>query len=246
MQFLEEAERYNGYRIHRFELDSCNCIVVEPEQPVPGICWVWKMEFFFAFPKFELEMLRRGYYLCYMEVGNTFGCPDAMRHFDRFYDRLTKKYHFSPYPILLGQSRGGLYVYNWACANPGRVGCVYADNPVCDFKNWPGGKGQGPGSADDWAKLMQDYRFANEAEALAYPNPIDRVKILVDAGIPLVHAAGVDDEVVLIDENTNIMEKRVHELGGQIKVFRHPGMHHPHGLEDPAPLADWVEAHALR
>ena len=158
MQFLEEAERYNGYRVHRFELDSCNCIVVEPEQPLPGIRWVWKAEFFPAFPKFELEMLRRGYYLCYMDVGNTFGCPDAMRHFDCFYDRLTEKYHFSPYPILLGLSRGGLYVYNWACANPRKVGCVYADNPVCDFKSWPGGKGCGPGEELGWRNCQKAWK----------------------------------------------------------------------------------------
>ncbi len=241
----EKCELYNGYQAHHFTFDGCPCIVVEPKTPQAGRRWVWKAEFFSAFPKFELEMLRRGYYLVYMNVGNTFGCPDAMKHFDRFYELLTGQYEFYRRPILLGLSRGGLYIYNWAVAHPDKVGCIYADNAVCDFKSWPAGKGRGVGSPKDWAKLQQDYHFASEAEALAYPNPIDRVKCLVDAKIPLVHAAGVDDITVPIEENTDVMEKRVREAGGTLKVFRHTGDHHPHGLDDPTPLADWIEKHAL-
>lgn len=246
MHFKDEEITSYGYATHHFHFDGCSCTVVEPSNPLPGVRWVWKAEFFTAFPKFELEMLHRGYFICYMNVGNTFGCPDAMKHFDKFYELLTTRYKFDHYPILLGLSRGGLYIYNWACANPDKVGCVYADNPVCDFKSWPGAKGVGPGSERDWEKLLQDYHFASEEEAMQYPQPIDKVGILVKAGVPLVHAAATEDEIVPISENTDVMEKRVAECGGTLKVFRHPGLHHPHGLDDPAPLADWIEANALR
>ena len=242
----DKVSDYYGFKMYEFTFDGCSCVIVEPENPLPGRRWVWKAEFFTAFPKFELEMLRRGWFLCFMSVGNTFGCPDAMKHFDRFYDFLTSEHGFAPLPVLLGLSRGGLYVYNWACANPEKTGCVYADNPVCDFKSWPGGKGTGPGSAADWEKLLQDYHFAGEEEALAYPNPIDRVEILLKAGVPLVHAARTEDEIVPITENTDVMEARVAALGGSLKVFRHPGGHHPHGLDDPAPMADWIEANARK
>jgi pimeloyl-ACP methyl ester carboxylesterase len=241
----DKISPYSGYTMHEFDFGGCPCIVVEPANPIPGKRWVWKAEFFTAFPKFELEMLRRGWYLCFMSVGNTFGCPDAMQKFNTFYDFLTKVHGFHSRPVLLGLSRGGLYVYNWACANPEKTGCVYADNPVCDFKSWPGGKGIGPGSPDDWTKLLADYHFADEAEALAYPQPIDNVGILLQAGVPLVHAARTEDEIVPIAENTDVMEARVKALGGSLKVFRHPGNHHPHGLDDPAPMADWIEANTL-
>ena len=56
----------------------------------------------------------------------------------------------------------------------------------------------------------------------------------------LIHAARTEDTVVPIAENTDIVEKRYKELGGSIKVFRHPGGHHPHGLDDPAPLIDYI------
>jgi len=246
MAFPGTVDDYNGFCRHRFMVDGCECLLVEPRQPRPGMQWVWKAEFFEAFPKFELEMLHRGFYLVYITVGNTFGCPSALKHWDVFYRELTGKYGFARRAVLLGLSRGGLYIYNWAVRNPDKVACLYADNPVCDFKSWPGGKGVGPGSPDDWKKLWSDYGFASEAEALAYSdNPVDNLAVLVKDHVPLIHAAGVDDEVVPISENTDVVEARIKQLGGTIKVFRHPGKHHPHGLEDPAPLIDYLLEHGI-
>ncbi|MFZ2658387.1 MAG: hypothetical protein WAX69_25870 [Victivallales bacterium] len=232
--------------LNKFVFDGCECMIVEPEKPLPGKLWVWKAEFFAAFPAFELEMLKRGFYLAYMNVGNTFGCPSAMKHFDAFHQELTGKPGFSKRPIMLGLSRGGLYIYNWAAKNTDKVACLYADNAVCDFKSWPGGKGHGKGSAGDWDKLQVDYGFSSEKEALEYTgNPIDNLAVLAKAGIPLVHTAGTDDDVVPVDENTDIVDKRYKKLGGLIKVFRHPGGHHPHGLDNPEPLIDFILKHRI-
>ena len=235
------VEDYHGYRLHRFEVDGLEAIVVEPKTAKPGRKWVWKAEFFSAFPKFELAMLERGFYLAFLNVGNTFGCPSAMTHFDEFHKTLTEEYSFSTHPIMLGLSRGGLYIYNWAVKNPDKVSCIYADNAVCDFKSWPGGKGDAPGSPKDWNKLLQDYNFASEEEASNYPNnPIDNLEVLAKAGIPLIHTSATEDEIVPISENTDILEARYKALGGNIKVIRHPGKHHPHGLENPEPVINFI------
>lgn len=238
---LAEYENYRGYRLKKFIFDSCECMIVEPANPLPGKLWVWKAEFFQAFPDFELEMLKRGFYLAYMNVGNTFGCQSAMKHFDAFHNELVGKLGFSKRPVMLGLSRGGLYIYNWSVNNTDKVACLYADNAVCDFKSWPGGKGKGKGSPSDWAKLQADYGFASEKEALEYGgNPVDNLEVLAKAGIPLVHTTGTEDDVVPMEENTDIVESRYKKLGGLIRVFRHPGGHHPHGLEDPEPLIDFI------
>lgn len=235
------VEDYHGYSLHRFEVGDLEAIIVEPKTPKAGREWVWKAEFFSAFPNFELAMLERGFHLAFLNVGNTFGCPSAMTHFDEFYTMLTEKYSFSSHPVLLGLSRGGLYVYNWAANNADKVSCVYADNAVCDFKSWPGGKGEGPGSPENWIKLIEDYGFASEQEALDYSgNPIDNLESLAKAGIPLIHTSATEDEVVPISENTNILEDRYTKLGGMIKVIRHPGKHHPHGLDNPEPVVEFI------
>ena len=241
------ANTYRGYRRHDFQIGENAIIVIEPKNPVPGQRWVWRAEFFDAFPAFDLEILERGWWVAYMNVGNTFGCPAAMARFDLFYQEMTERYGFHKKPILEGLSRGGLYVYNWAAQHTSCVGLLYADNPVADFKSWPGGKGSGPGSKEDWESLLQCYGFKSEAEALAWPgNPVDNLAPIIQAGIPLVHVYGDADEVVPWEENTKVMVERAEALGAKIQTYLKPGCHHhPHGPADPRAFAVWVLAHVL-
>jgi pimeloyl-ACP methyl ester carboxylesterase len=37
--------------------------------------------------------------------------------------------------VLEGMSRGAVYVYNWAAANPKKVACVYVDNPLLNMND---------------------------------------------------------------------------------------------------------------
>jgi pimeloyl-ACP methyl ester carboxylesterase len=235
---------YHGFTRYDFAVNGTPATVVAPREPMEGRPWIWRAEFFDHRPEIDLALLARGFHLAYLNVGNTFGAPSAMDKFDAFYDVLTTKHGLSPRPVLEGLSRGGLYVYNWAARDPKRVGAILGDNPVCDFKSWPGGKGKGPGSKNDWAKLQKDYGFKSEADALAYDkNPVDNLKDLAAAKIPILHLAGDADEVVPYEENTVLIKQRYEALGGPITVIVKRGMkHHPHGLDDPAPAVEWILA----
>lgn len=233
---------YHGYARFDFPVDGVRAIVVAPERTMPGKPWIWRAEFFDHRPELDLALLKLGFHLVYIEVGNTFGAPSAMKHWDAFYKQLTQTYGLSAKPVLEGLSRGGLYVYNWAAANPTKVAVLYGDNPVCDFKSWPGGKGKGPGSPEDWQKLIHDYGFASEAEAMAYTeNPIDNLAPLAHAHVPIIHLAADADEVVPYPENTVLMKERYEKLGGTMVVMiKHGFKHHPHGLDDPTPLVEFI------
>lgn len=233
---------YHGFERYDDTVDGCKTVIVAPKSPAPKRPWIWRAEFFDHRPELDIALLAKGFHLVYIEVGNTFGAPSAMKHWDAFYDELTTKYRLSKRPVLEGLSRGGLYIYNWAAANPTRVSVLYGDNPVCDFKSWPGGKGKGPGSGGDWTKLQQDYGFTSEAEALAYKlNPIDNLKSIARAHIPIIHCAADADEVVPYEENTAVIKDRYEKLGGHIEVIvKHGFQHHPHGLDDPTPIVDFI------
>ena len=237
---------YHGFRRHDFVVDGCEARIVEPESALPGRPWIWRAMFWDAFPGADIDLLARGFHLGYIEVGNTFGCPDALAHFEPFYDLLTRTYGLSTKPALEGLSRGGLYVYRWAAENTDKVSCIYGDAPVCDYKSWPGGKGTSPGSPTDWAKLKNDYHFTSDEEALAFNgNPIDILAPIAKAGIPVVHVCGDVDEVVPMNENTDIVRKRYIALGGAfVSIVKQAVAHHPHGLVDTTPVVDFVMAHS--
>jgi len=206
------------------------------------------MEFFDHRPMADLALLDKGYHLTYMNVGNTFGAPSAIDHLDKFYDEMTKRYRLNKKTVLEGFSRGGLYAYNFAYRNPRRVASIYGDAPVCDFRSWPGGKGKSTGSKDDWIALMRLYGFKNEGEALSYKfNPIDELVPLAQARVPILHVVGSADTDVPVAENTDIVVERYKKLGGEIEVIRKPGgLHHPHSLDDPTPIVDFILKHGPR
>jgi pimeloyl-ACP methyl ester carboxylesterase len=174
------------------------------------------------------------------------GAPAAVAHWNALYEELTGKYGFASKVALVGLSRGGLYCYNWAAANPEKVACIYGDAPVCDFKSWPGGKGKGKGSPRDWNLVLNCYGFADEKEALAYDkNPVDNLAPLAKHGVPLLHVYGDADEVVPWEENTGLVARRYRELGGKVTLIAKPGVgHHPHGLDDPTPIVEFITRHA--
>lgn len=244
-QFPGARSDYHGFERYDFEVDGCKATVVTPKQTALHLPWIWRAEFFDHRPELDLALLAKGFHLVYIEVGNTFGAPSAMKHWDVFYHELTTRYGLNHKAVLEGLSRGGLYIYNWGAANPTKVAALYGDNPVCDFKSWPGGKGKGPGSPDDWQKLIHDYGFASEAEALAYRfNPIDNLAPLAKAHVPIIHLAADADEVVPYEENTVVLKERYEKLGGSITVMvKHGFHHHPHGLDDPTPLVDFILSH---
>lgn len=244
--FPGKKSDWHGFDRYEFDVAGKTASVVVPKKAADGKPWVWHGEFFGHKPAPDIALLGHGFHIVYLSVPNMLGCPDAVSHWNSLYRELTRRYGFGPKPALVGLSRGGLYCYNWAAANPDKVGCIYADAAVCDFKSWPGGKGKGKGSAGDWKLVLERFRFADEAEALAWKlNPIDNLAPLAAAKVPLLHVFGDADDVVPWDENTGIIAERYEKLGGKIELIRKPGVgHHPHGLDDSTPIIDFIRKHA--
>lgn len=210
-EWTGRQDAWHGFKRFHFQIDGRNCYVVTPTENAPGKPWVWRARF----PDFHYEMdvalLKRGFHIAYIDVANLFGSPQAVEHGNQFYEYLTKQHGFQPKVALEGVSRGGLFIYNWALANPEKVSCIYADTPVCDFKSWPGGKGKSAGSQASWKSCLKAYGLT-ETEALAYKNnPLDRIQMIAKARIPVLHIVSENDQVVPPDENTYLMFSRIPE-----------------------------------
>ncbi|MBM4022293.1 MAG: alpha/beta hydrolase [Planctomycetes bacterium] len=242
-----KTDAWHGHVRHLFAFQGRPAWVVEPRTPLAGNPWSWCLMFPDAFTArcAAPQLLDAGFHHAFLDVGNSFGSPTAVAALAAFHDELVRR-GLASRAALIGISRGGLYAHRYAAEHPDHVAVIYGDNPVCDFKSWPGGKGHGQGSPGDWAACLEAYGFADEAAALAYRgNPIDALEPLARAGIPLIHVVGDADDVVPADENALVVADRYRRLGGTAEVIQKPGCgHHPHGLDDPGPVVDFIQRHA--
>ena len=238
---------WHGYARHDFRIAERACLVVIPRKAIQGRPWIWRARFFGHEPQADLALLERGFHLVYIDVAGLYGDPKAVAIWDAFYEYLTSKHGLTRRAVLEGFSRGGLIVYNWAASNPDKVACIYGDAPVCDIRSWPGGKGKGNGSPGDWAACLRVYGLSEQTAADFKGSPIDKLEPIATAGIPILHVCGDADTSVPLEENTRVLEQRYKALGGQITTIVKKGCaHHPHSLEDPTPIVEFVLKHTLK
>ena len=60
MSVKTTVSEWNGYRRLDFLFEDRPSILVLPNRPRPDAKWLFKTEYFGAFPRFELEMLAKG------------------------------------------------------------------------------------------------------------------------------------------------------------------------------------------
>lgn len=220
------------------------CHVVMPPVIAAGHPWVWKPEFLDHFPAVDEALLHRGACVVHLELPDHYGCPTAVTAMNEVYRELVSRLNFSPLLGIHALSRAGLWAYNWAAENPARVACIYADNPVCDIKSWPGGLGETPGSPSDWKKCLAAYDLTEE-EAHAHSNgPLECAPIIAGHRNPVLQVLADADEWVPISENGTRMAHILRTHGGDYTEIIKPGaLHHPHGLADPTPILTFFEKH---
>lgn len=243
---LPAQTRWQGFDREDFELEGIRCTLVAPRTPASGRPWIWRARFFGHQPQTEVELLRRGFHVAYTDIRGLFGNAVALARWDALYRHLTTKLQLNPRPALLGMSRGGLIVFRWAAANPQKVACIYVDAPVCDVNSWPGGKGRGKGSKADWQRCLAAHGLDEDSVKTWLGNPIDQLGPLAEVRTPILSICGKADGVVPFAENTQVVERRYRKLGGPIRVLAKPGVnHHPHSLQDPTPIVNFVIRHTL-
>ena len=253
--FLENGKEesfWKGFKRYDFKHQKRAARLIIPNNPLPGNPWIWRARF----PEWHTEadsiLVAEGFYLAYINTDNKYGSPHAINIWDSFYTYLTNEYQLQKKVALLGVSRGGLFVYNWAKKNPEKVSCIYAEAPVCDFKSWPAGFGESKGSLEDWGKLKEEYGFVSDDEAKLYVNnPIDNLNVLAEAKVPIMHTIGLEDKIVPVHENTIPLINTYIQLGGSATVVpctegEQQLQGHHFSIETPRRVADFIKYHSLK
>lgn len=227
---------YHGREQINFRLNGRESLVVRPTNPLPGNPICWRTEFFGGFDSVDVEMLKRGWHLCYHRVSNMYGCDESLEMMHEFQDFICQTFGISNKAVLFGFSRGGLYAVNYAAKYNDRVSGLYLDAPVCDIRSWPCSNLE----SREARECLDCYRLTPETLQTFNNNPIDKVSDVIN--LPVIIVAGDSDHVVPYDQNGQIFADRFKSLGGRIETIVKPGCdHHPHSLENPISVADFIE-----
>ena len=208
---------WNGYLKQTFVINGQPAYVVVPKIAAPGKPWIWRTSFPDYQPVVDLELVRQGWHIGYIEILDLLGADPALDLMDRFYAQVRSQWGLAEKMALEPCSRGGLPAYRYAARHPERIACLYGDVPVMDFKSWPL---QWPeAKATEWPKILRAYGFKNDAEAMAYQNnPIDQLAPIAHAKIPLRHVICLNDQVVPPEQNTLEAKRRLQALGSDLEV----------------------------
>ena len=218
--------------------------IVYPSCPTNGKLLL-KTEYFTAFPYFEVAMLKKGYTLCFLSHPNRWA-PDSETHITAEFVRyVAKELGFAPKCIPVGMSCGGLQALRLAQLHPELISVLYIDAPVVNILSLAGLGASTCNDTSSFWKEIQDAHGVNRSTIVNFrKSPIDAMDKLIENNIPIIMLYGDADTVVLYEENGKVLEDYYRENGGDLKVICKPGCgHHPHSLEDPTPIIEFVEAH---
>lgn len=233
---------WKGYRRVDFTCNGDRGLVVFPHQAKQGNPWVWRAEFFDVFAYADMALLEQGWAIGALSISDMFGCPQAVEKMKGFHDELVTEFDLFPKADLFGFSRGGLYSVNYTAKYPQDVSTLYLDAPVLDIFSWPGGKGKGIGSPNDWKMCMDWYGLSEQTCETFSDRALDKIPVLLKHHIPVMLVAGDQDEVVPYEENGAYLEKQYREKDGNLKCIIKKGVgHHPHSLEDPHEITEFIK-----
>lgn len=232
---------YHGFPRQDFLLEGRLGVVISPHTARPGMPWIWRAEFLGAFDTVDVAMLQAGFHLAYYQVSDMYGCPASIALMKGFYDFLTEQVGLARRTVLFGFSRGGLYAVNFAAQFPEAICALYLDAPVLDIGSWPGGLMQGEGAPAEYAQCLACYGLDADTIGNFHSNPLDKLPILHQAHIPIALVAGDADPVVPHTENAQLLADDYRAHGEKLLYILKPGCaHHPHSLEDPTPVVEFL------
>ncbi len=207
-----------------FQVDGNNAYLYAAPKPAEGKPWVWYAPTIKSLNPAE----RRGYYEAFskagisiagFDLGEVRGSPASTAKFTLFYDAMVKR-GYSPKPILLGQSRGGMMTLAWAFRNPDKVTAWVGIYPVCNLESWS--------LKSSKALTLADFSMTEPELVAKLPefNPIDNLQGLLKNKVPMFAVHGDVDKLVPYDLNTKILKERYEAGGGSIQVQVIPGKGH--------------------
>ena len=86
---------WNGFKRLNFPVSGKSCFITQPAIAAPGKPWVWRTSFPDFHAEVDLELLRYGWAVAYIECLELIGCDAALDLMDHFYTHITEQRGFA-------------------------------------------------------------------------------------------------------------------------------------------------------
>ena len=237
-----EVSNFAGYECADFTLKERSCKVVKPKKTAVNHPWIWRARFWGHESQTDRALLEKGYHLVYCDQSERMGNKQSINEWNAFY-RLLNECGLNRKVVLEGMSRGGVYVFNWAAANPDKVAAVYVDNPLLDMKAmYVGPDGKEKPENEITVGIKKHWGIDRGQIKNFHESPIDKIDAIVKGNYPILILCAELDDAAVNSQNTFPFERKIREKGGDITVIVKKGFkHHPHSFPNPSVIVDFIE-----
>ncbi len=230
---------WSGFRRLDFVFEDKHAVLICPNQATEERKWLFKTEYFDAFPEFEIQMVTKGYYLAHVDNTTRWCLSEDTERQARFAAFLTEKYGLARKCMPVGMSCGGMQAVYLAAKYPELIAAMYLDAPVLNLLSCPCAVGDATDimyeefvHATGWTRSdMINYR----------KHPIDYVDCLIEHQIPVFLVSGDSDGMVPYHENGKYLAEKYAKSPHFYQIIKPGCDHHPHGLADYTPLIEFVK-----
>ena len=194
LNLFSHAANNEKFQWERLKFENRDAFIIMPDKHIKTqIPWVMYAPTLRGLPNERDEgwmikhFLEAGIAVAGINIGESYGSPEGREIYTKYHTFLTTKRAFEQKACLLARSRGGLMLYNWAADNPTKVKCIAGIYPVCDLRSYPGLGRAAPAYGMNPDELEK---------SLGINNPVEKLKPLANARVPIFHIHGNIDTVV--------------------------------------------------
>ena len=242
----EALSKRLGLHVVNLDVDGHRAFVMLPDEkkqttPQPWILYAPALP---AYPDdseawMHRQFLDAGIAVAGIDAGEAYGSPAGCEALSKLYEQLVERRDFARKPCLLGRSRGGLWVTNWAVENPEQVAGIAGIYPVFDLSAYPSIAKAAPAYNLTEAELQQQ---------LDKHNPVARLQPLINARTPMFMVHGDVDEVVPLETNSAAVAEKFKAAGAgdcvELKVIEGQGHNFDESFFKCQELVDFAIARA--
>ena len=250
-----KAENYFGYVCLTFSYNKIPCKILLPHRVAEGRPWIWGVGSSEQPLWNDIALLERGYHVVYTDQAERMGNLMNIQEGNSVYDLLCNNGEnkgLGPQAVLIGKGRRGIYTFNWAAANPGKVAAVYVDNPFLNMISaFYDSQGYRKTESELSQIIRESYPYMKNRDFNNFRNltrkfkesPTDKADNIAGGKYPILILYDKDDEAVDHFQDTIPFVQNVRGKGGNITNMDKESLKNdPDILSASSYLVDFIES----